>query len=75
MREFTAKKGDVLLWYGRLMHRGSPPRAEGSRRPGLIGHYAPIFERRRGYFAQTPTQEHFICPPHKIGTLKAERSE
>ncbi|OAN81196.1 hypothetical protein A8B78_09295 [Jannaschia sp. EhC01] len=74
VREFTAKKGDVLLWYGRLMHRGSPPRAEGSRRPGLIGHYAPIFERRRGYFAQTPTREHFICPPHKIGTLKAERS-
>lgn len=72
VHEFTAKKGDVLLWYGRLMHRGSPPRQDGATRPGLIGHYAPIFEKRRGYFAQTAEKGHFICPPHKIDILRGQ---
>lgn len=70
VKEFTAKKGDVMLWYGRLMHRGSPPRVEGATRPGIIGHYAPIFELRRGYFAKAPSGSHFICPPRKIETFK-----
>lgn len=40
--KFLGKKGDVLLWHSRLIHRGSPPMAEGIRRPGIIGHYSPI---------------------------------
>lgn len=73
IRHFTGKKGDVLLWYGRLMHRGSPPRRKGATRPGLIGHYAPIFERERGFFAKTKTGEHFLVPPHKLGLLTRSR--
>lgn len=72
VHEFTAKKGDVLLWYGRLMHRGSPALQNGATRPGLIGHYAPIFERKRGYFAKTSDQGYFICPPHKIDILRGQ---
>jgi ectoine hydroxylase-related dioxygenase (phytanoyl-CoA dioxygenase family) len=73
VHEFTAKKGDVLLWYGRLMHRGSPPRQDGATRPGIIGHYAPIFERRRGYFAKASDGGRFICPPHKIAHVTSNR--
>ena len=72
VHEFTAQKGDVLLWYGRLMHRGSPARTENAERPGLIGHYAPIFERKRGYFAKTSEKGYFICPPHKIDILRGQ---
>lgn len=73
VHEFTAEKGDVLLWYGRLMHRGSPPRSDGATRPGLIGHYAPIFEKERGLFAKTTDGCRFIVPPGKIHTLKENR--
>ena len=71
IRHFVAEKGDVLLWYGRTMHRGSPPRRKGATRPGLIAHYAPIFERERGFFAQTDDGSHFIVPPSKAAHLCA----
>jgi hypothetical protein len=61
----------VLLWYGRLMHRGSPPRHSGASRPGIIRHYAPIFERDRGYFANHPqTGVHYLLPPRKLHLRK-----
>lgn len=69
VHEFTAQKGDVLLWYGRLMHRGSPARVPGRQRPGLIGHYAPLFERRRGYFAKRSNGVHFLAPPKSLPFL------
>ena len=69
VHEFTAQKGDVLLWYGRLMHRGSPARVAGRLRPGLIGHYAPLFERRRGYFAKRSNGVHFLAPPRSLPFL------
>ena len=71
IKHFTAEKGDVLFWYGRLMHRGSPPRRNGATRPGLIAHYAPIFERERGFFDRTASGSHYIVPPSKIGMLAA----
>jgi len=40
--KFLGKKGDVLLWHSRLIHRGAPPVRPGVRRPGIIGHYSPI---------------------------------
>lgn len=43
--KFVAKRGDVLLWHGRLVHRGSPPEVTGLERRGLIAHYSTI-ERR-----------------------------
>lgn len=66
---FTADKGDVLLWYGRTMHRGSPPTRKGATRPGLIAHYAPIFERERGFFAKTHDGGHYLVPPRKADRL------
>ena len=36
---FVPKKGDVLVWNGRVIHRGSAPKAD-IPRPALIGHYA-----------------------------------
>lgn len=73
VHEFTAQKGDVLLWYGRLMHRGSPARVKGRQRPGLIGHYAPLFERRRGYFAKRSNGVSFIAPPSSLPFLSNVR--
>ena len=73
VHEFTAQKGDVLLWYGRLMHRGSPARVQGKLRPGIIGHYAPLFERRRGYFAKRSNGVHFLAPPNTAQHLSAVR--
>lgn len=34
------KAGDVLVWHGRLLHRGSVARTPGLYRPALIGHYS-----------------------------------
>ena len=38
---FHARKGDVLIWHGRLVHRGSIANVPGMRRPALICHYYP----------------------------------
>ena len=37
---FLGKKGDVLIWHGRLMHRGSRPRSPDLLRKALITHYS-----------------------------------
>jgi len=39
---FLGRKGDVLLWHSRLIHRGSPAKITSLARPGVIGHYSPI---------------------------------
>lgn len=39
------KRGDVLLWHGRLMHRGSRPNVPGLQRKSLIAHYSGINHR------------------------------
>ena len=44
--KFLGKKGDVLLWHSRLIHRGSPPLRRNVRRPGIIGHYSAIRNTR-----------------------------
>jgi hypothetical protein len=45
IRSFLAKKGDVLIWHGRLMHRGSTPRVPGMTRRALITHYTGVNHR------------------------------
>jgi len=64
VRKFLAKKGDLLIWHGRLMHRGSTASAPwpDSMRPALICHYSGIGRRDMahlkrktadgGYYAQ-----------------------
>lgn len=39
-RTFLAERGDVLIWHGRLMHRGSMPLVPGMERRSLITHYS-----------------------------------
>jgi hypothetical protein len=60
VKQFVAKKGDLLLWHGRLLHRGSIARQPGMIRKSLIAHYSGInhrpdlpdlaYHNRRPYF-------------------------
>ncbi len=43
--QFLAEKGDVLIWHGRLMHRGSPARSPDMLRRALIAHYSGVHHR------------------------------
>lgn len=42
---FIAHKGDVLIWHGRLMHRGSYANVPGMQRKSLISHYSGLSHR------------------------------
>jgi ectoine hydroxylase-related dioxygenase (phytanoyl-CoA dioxygenase family) len=42
---FDAKRGDVLLWHPKVVHRGSMPEAPGMERRSLIAHYSSIRTR------------------------------
>ena len=43
---FEADKGDVLIWHGRLVHRGSAPMVPGKQRKGIIAHYSALSKRK-----------------------------
>jgi ectoine hydroxylase-related dioxygenase (phytanoyl-CoA dioxygenase family) len=45
VERFLAKEGDVLIWHGRLAHRGSLPNVPGSPRHSMIAHYSAIEKR------------------------------
>lgn len=42
---YLPKKGDVLIWHGRLCHQGSLANVPGMRRKALIAHYSSINHR------------------------------
>lgn len=42
---YVPKKGDVLLWHSRLMHRGSKPNKNGIMRKAFIAHYSALSAR------------------------------
>jgi hypothetical protein len=42
VRQFLAKKGDVLIWHARLVHRGARPRKPGTPRKSIIGHFTAL---------------------------------
>jgi len=44
-QQFIAKKGDILIWNGHLMHRGTSPKNPGSPRKAIITHYSSIYRR------------------------------
>ena len=44
-RQFLGRKGDVLIWHGRLMHRGSKPKVGHMPRRSLITHYSGVNHR------------------------------
>jgi hypothetical protein len=44
--QFNAKKGDILIWHAKLMHRGTIPNNPNLLRPALISHYSNVRDRR-----------------------------
>lgn len=69
VRSFEAKRGDVLIWHPRLLHRGSVPNNPDLERRALIAHYSGIHHRpdmptaeRHGAGWYFPlTQDHSSC--------------
>ncbi len=45
VKQFLAKRGDVLLWHGRLMHQGAKPNDPNMERRSLIAHYSSSAHR------------------------------
>ena len=45
VKQFLGDKGDVLIWHGCLLHRGSPPKVPGMTRKSLIAHYSGVTNR------------------------------
>jgi ectoine hydroxylase-related dioxygenase (phytanoyl-CoA dioxygenase family) len=45
VQRFIAKKGELLVWHPRLLHRGSPPEVPGLERRSIIAHYSSIHRR------------------------------
>jgi Phytanoyl-CoA dioxygenase (PhyH) len=45
IEKFIAKEGDVLIWHGRTVHRGSLAKVPGMPRHSLIAHYSAIEKR------------------------------
>jgi Phytanoyl-CoA dioxygenase (PhyH) len=45
IRPFLGRRGDVLIWHGRLVHRGAAPRSPGKERRSLITHYSGVNHR------------------------------
>lgn len=48
VERFVARKGEVLIWHSRLLHRGSEPKNPTLSRRSLIAHYSSI-HRRPGF--------------------------
>jgi hypothetical protein len=42
---YLPKRGDVLVWHGRLLHRGTKANVPGMERRALIAHYSGIHSR------------------------------
>jgi Phytanoyl-CoA dioxygenase (PhyH) len=40
--QFLADKGDIMIWHGRLVHRGSTPNSPILDRPSIISHYSGV---------------------------------
>ena len=46
IESFLGEKGDVLIWHGRLVHRGSKAKIRGTERKAFISHYSEISHRK-----------------------------
>jgi hypothetical protein len=56
---FLGKRGDVLIWHGRLMHRGSMARRPGMERRALITHYSGADHRHDMVRARDQNGEYY----------------
>jgi hypothetical protein len=45
VKQFIARRGDVLIWHGRLMHRGSIAKVPDMMRKSLIVHFSGVNHR------------------------------
>lgn len=45
VRTHLPRRGDVLIWHGRLLHRGSKPNVPGMRRKAFIAHFSRVDAR------------------------------
>ena len=63
MMTYLPKKGDVLLWHSRLIHRGSKANVPGMERRALIVHYSGINHRQDMPQAE-PYGDGYIFPLH-----------
>lgn len=61
VKQFIAKKGDVLFWHPRLLHRGSIPNDVDLERRALIAHYSGI-SHRPDFPAAVPVGDGWIFP-------------
>ena len=55
---FLGKKGDVLIWHGRLVHRGYKPSNPKAQRKVIISHYSATARRLR--FPSTDASESIL---------------
>lgn len=58
----TLKRGDVLVWHARLLHRGSVPKVPGTRRKAVISHYSALRRQKLDMpnVAQHPGGGHYF---------------
>ena len=57
---YLPKKGDVLLWHPRLMHRGSEPKDKTKSRKAFIAHYSALSVRRDMAFKAHFNGKHYF---------------
>ncbi len=63
------QKGDVLIWHGRLLHRGSTANVPGSYRPGFIAHFSGVNHRPQMPTAREHPTGGFYFPIRSSGPV------
>ncbi len=61
---YTPKRGDVLFWHARLLHRGSMANVPGMERRALIAHYSGI-HHRPDMPPAVPYSDGYLFPIHQ----------
>lgn len=54
---FLPKKGDAIIWHGKLIHRGAVPKNPSLTRKSLIGHYCNMFSNTEAKVDATGIEE------------------
>jgi len=67
VRQFIARKGDVLIWHARLLHRGSVPKDPERERRAVISHFSGIEHRPDMPNAVRDQRAGWFFPIHEPG--------
>ncbi|MET4806356.1 phytanoyl-CoA dioxygenase family protein [Limibacillus sp. MBR-115] len=65
VEKFIARKGDVLIWHGSLLHRGAVPVDPQRPRKSFIAHYSALDCRPDFPFAQQSSHGGYYFPIHR----------